>query len=389
MAKKIYIITGEASGDILASRLIIALRKKIPDVQFFGMGGETMAATGFQTLFDISDVSVMGISEVLPRLPLILRRVRQVRDDILRVRPDVLLTVDSWGFVHRLLDTLGKDAAGIAKVHYVAPQVWIWKKGRARVAAQLFDCLLTLLPHEAPYFEKHGLQCVFVGHPVIENTAAFATLGDKSAAFRQRYGIPSHSKLLCVLPGSRLSEIKRMSPMFKQLVAMLAKHYPDLFVVVPSVQAIADKVSAAMSDVVVNHCVVIGQQERYEAFAASEFAIAASGTVTLELAACGTPHVVAYRFNRITNMMLNKMLSKSETPFGNLINMLKIKEIVPEFMLDKCKINDIYACVADLMGDADKRQRQVSEAQQALQLFKPEGMLPSEKAAEAIINMMK
>jgi lipid-A-disaccharide synthase len=185
--KLIYIIAGEPSGDLLASRLMQALSAKDPDVRFAGLGGETMTALGFESLFDISDISVMGFFEVLPKLRLIMRRLKQVMDDIRYTRPDVIVTVDSWGFAHQVLERLKKKGCRIPRVHYVAPQVWAWKPGRAKTVARLVNHLMTLLPFEPPYFEKHGLQCTFVGHPVIENTA---NLTADPLAFKSKYGIP-------------------------------------------------------------------------------------------------------------------------------------------------------------------------------------------------------
>jgi lipid-A-disaccharide synthase len=172
---KIYLIVGEPSGDILASRLIKAICAKHPGAEFFGIGGETMKAEGFNSLFNIKDLSVMGLMEVIPKLPVILRRRKEVLCDIENLQPDVIVTVDSWGFVNSILKNLKKRGNKVPKVHYVAPQVWAWKKGRAKKAAQIMEHLMTLLPYEPPYFEKYGLDCTFVGHPVIENTANLPT----------------------------------------------------------------------------------------------------------------------------------------------------------------------------------------------------------------------
>jgi lipid-A-disaccharide synthase len=273
----VYIIAGEPSGDLLASGLMRALKAKNPDIRFAGMGGETMAALGFESLFDISEISVMGFLEVIPKLPLVMKRLKQVVADIEEKRPDVIVTVDSWGFVHQVLSRLKKAGVTTPKIHYVAPQVWAWKKGRAKVVARLTDRLMTLLPYEPPYFEKYGLECVFTGHPVIENTAG---LSNDPMAFRKKYGIPENATLISVLPGSRQSEIKRLIPIFKQVISKLVKVYPDLFLVIPSVAAIADKVNAAFADSGVPYCITLGQFERYSAFQASSFALAASGTVS-------------------------------------------------------------------------------------------------------------
>ena len=377
--KLVYIIAGEPSGDLLAWRLMRALREKDPSIRFAGIGGETMTATGFESLFDISDISVMGFVEVIPKLRLIMRRLNEVITDIHQRRPDVIVTVDSWGFVHQLLARLKKEGSNIPKVHYVAPQVWAWKKGRAKTVARLVDHLMTLLPFEPPYFEKHGLKCTFAGHPVIENTVNLST---DIAAFKAQYEIPEQCTLISVLPGSRNSEIKRLIPVFKQVLVQLKKKYPNLFIVIPSVAAIAGKVEAAFAGFEVPHRVVIGQNERYTAFRSSVFAPAASGTVSLELTACGTPHVIAYSFGYITNRAIKPF---SGTKYANLLNILADKYIIPEFILENCRESLITSAVLDLMQDSEKAKTQVDEGKQILLKLKPDNTMPSQKAAETVL----
>jgi len=379
--KLVYIIAGEPSGDLLASRLMRALRDKDPDIRFAGIGGETMTVLGFESLFDIADISVMGIVEVLPKLRLILRRINQVMADIRERRPDVIVTVDSWGFVHQALARLKKEGYSVPKVHYVAPQVWAWKKGRAKTVARLVDRLMTLLPFEPPYFEKYGLQCTFVGHPVIENTA---NLINDPLIFKTKYGIPEQCTLMSVLPGSRHSEIKRLIPVFKQVLRQLKKTYPDLYLVIPSVAAISQKVDDAFADLEIPHRIILGQDERYAAFNASVFALAASGTVSLELAACGTPHVITYKFGYIANRIL---MYFSGTKYANLINILADKFVIPEFILKNCREALITPVVLHLMQHPEKAKAQVDQAQQYLLKLKPAGdAMPSEKAAETVRN---
>ncbi len=380
--KLVYIIAGEPSGDLLASRLMRALRDKDPDIRFAGMGGETMTALGFVSLFDISEISVMGILEVLPKLRLILQRVKQVVADIREQRPDVVVTVDSWGFVHQVLARLKKEGSKIPKVHYVAPQVWAWKKGRAKTVAQLVDRLMTLLPYEPPYFEKFGLNCTFVGHPVIENTA---NLVNDPIAFKAKYGIPEQCTLMSVLPGSRHSEIKRRIPVFKQVLRQLKKTYPDLYLVIPSVAAISHEVEAAFADLEVPHRIIMGQYERYAAFQASVFALAASGTVSLELTAFGTPHVITYKFGYVTNKILKHFAG---TKYANLINILADKFVIPEFVLENCREPLITPKVIDLMQHAVKAKAQMDEAQQYLLKLKPDNSMPSQKAAEVVWSVI-
>lgn len=358
-----------------------ALRSKVPDVQFCGIGGETMTAAGFDSLFDISELAVMGFFEVAPRLLRILKLMHRVIDDIEKVRPDVIVSVDSWGFVSALLGRLKRRRIDIPKVHYVAPQVWAWKKGRAKKAAALLDCLMTLLPHEPPYFEKHGLRCDFVGHPVIENTLDFIPSHD----FRSRNGIPDNADIICVLPGSRRSETRKLIPIFKQAIRLLAAKRKNLFLIFPTVNTVAEEVRTGFADLGLPYAIVQGRHERYEAFAASRVAIAASGTVSLELAAFGAPHVIAYTFNAFTNFLADILVN---VKYANLVNMLADEEIIPEFTLADCRADLIAAKVSELLDNQTCADNQTKAARQTLHKLRPPHLLPSEKAAETIIGII-
>ncbi|MCL2739306.1 MAG: lipid-A-disaccharide synthase [Bacteroidales bacterium] len=382
MPKLIYIIAGEPSGDILASRLMQALWKQHPDIRFVGVGGETMQALGFKSMFPMADISVMGFWEVAPRLPLILKRMKQVMADLEALRPDLLITVDSWGFVSSILKKVKKRKMNIPTLHYVAPQVWAWKKSRAPKAAKLIDRLMTLWPYEPPYFEKYGLRCDFVGHPVVENTAQLP--GDLPP-FKKQYQIPEDCTLLCLLPGSRQSELKRLIPVFKEVVARLQAQIPNLFVAIPTVDATAGEVAQAFANMPTPHCIIRGQQNRYLAFRACRFAIAASGTVTLELTAFAAPHIIAYRFSRLTNRMVKFFVTAK---YANLINILADHPVIPEFVLDNCQAGLIYAKALELMQDSGQAQEQVRQAKQYFTQLKPRDLMPSDKAASVVLEML-
>lgn len=379
---KIYFIVGEPSGDILASRLMKAIRRKHPEAEFFGIGGETMHAEGFNSLFNIKDLSVMGVMEVIPKLPVILRRRKEVLADIEKVQPDVIVTVDSWGFINSILKKLKKKGCKIPKVHYVAPQVWAWKKGRAKKAAQIMEHLMTLLPYEPPYFEKYGLDCTFVGHPVIENTADLPT---DISLLRTQTGIPENARVLCVLPGSRHSEVSKLAPIFIESIKRINNEIPNLFLLIPSVETMKDEINEHFKNIEIPYKLISGQQARYEAFCMSEFALAASGTVSLELAACGTPHVIAYTFNPLTNKIAELL---AITKYANLINILADRFIIPEFVLRNCKADLIVPEVLSFLQNKEKCQTQMEQAKEQLAKLKPAGKLPSEKAAEVVIKCL-
>ena len=375
----VYLIAGEPSGDILASRLMKAIRKKHPETQFFGIGGETMKAEGFNTLFNIKDLSIMGVMEVIPKLPVILRHRKEVLRDIEKVQPDVIVTVDSWGFINSILKNLKKRGCNIPKVHYVAPQVWAWKKGRAKKAAQLMDHLMTLLPNEPPYFEKYGLDCTFVGHPVIENTANLPT---DITLLRAQAGIPENARVLCVLPGSRHSEVSKLAPVFVESIKRLNKEIPNLFLLIPSVETMKEQINEYFKNIGIPYQLITGQQARYEAFCMSEFALAASGTVSLELTACGTPHIIAYTFNPLTNKLVDLLVTAK---YANLINVLADRFIIPEFTLRKCNADLIVPEVLSFLQNKEKCNTQIIQAQEQLAKLKPVDELPSEKAAETVL----
>ncbi len=383
--KHVYFIVGEPSGDLLASRLMRALKRQLDEnVIFSGVGGESMTDEGFKSLFNISTLSVMGFFEVLPRIFKIINRINKTVDDIIEKQPDVIISVDSWGFVSAVLKKLKKKQIKIPVIHYVAPQVWAWKAKRAEKVPKLVDRLMTLMPHEPDYFRVHGLKSDFVGHPVIESIALIDD-DETTEEFKSRNGIPLDRPLLCVLPGSRKSETSKLIPVFKETIEILNKKFPDLCIVFPTVNTVAKKISNAFFDVKNPNKIIYGQQERYNAFRASSVAIAASGTVSLELAIAGTPHVIAYTFNKCSNALVKKWI---KIKYANLINLMADKEIIPEFVLEKCDAKLIADEVEKLLLDKEKAQMQVKEAQEALKKFKANNRLPSDNAAQVVMEVL-
>lgn len=389
---KVYIVAGEPSGDLLASGLMRALLRRVPDVEFRGVGGESMSAVaasegvsaasggGFRSLFDIAEISVMGIFEVLPRLRLILRRIRQTVSDIESFRPDVLVTVDSWGFVSALITKLRRRGLQVPVVHYVAPQVWAWKKSRARNVARLVDRLMTLLPDEGRWFEPWGLKSDFVGHPVVERVSEAVLDGN---AFRAAHGIPADATVISVLPGSRHSEVKRLIPKLKESIGLLARKHKNLFAIVSTVPGVEAEVRRGFADLQIPVRVVTGEAERYNAFSISRLALAKSGTVSLELVAFGVPHLIVYTFGRMSNLVAQMLVN---VRFANLINIFADREIIPEFVLARCRPELIAECADELLQSQEISERQVFEAQNVMRMFKLPNVLPSERAAEIVIE---
>ena len=374
----IYLVAGEQSGDAIGGRLIPALRALRPDLEFAGVGGPQMAATGMPSLFPIGELAVMGLLEVLPRIRRIVGLMRATERDILARRPDVLVTIDSPGFTLRLLKRL--RGAGIKRVHYVAPQVWAWREGRVREYPGLWDRLLCLLPFEPAFFARHGLDARFVGHPVIE---AGADRGD-AARFRARHGVAADAPILLLLPGSRRSEVSRLLPIFGETLERLAIAFPGLVPVVPVASAVAAHVIAGTEAWPTRPIVVTDIADKHDAFAAARIALSKSGTSTLELALADVPMVVAYRVHPVTAWIVRRSV---KVKFAAIVNLLLGRMAVPEFIQETCAAPVLAAAVGALLrGDGtDAQHASFAELRAALT---PQIGTPSQAAAAEIIALL-
>ncbi|TVR98339.1 MAG: lipid-A-disaccharide synthase [Rhodospirillales bacterium] len=373
----IFLIAGEPSGDAIGARLMAAIsRQSGGEAVFAGVGGAAMEAQGLDSLFPMHELSLMGAAELLPHLPRLLRRIRLTADTICRVRPDVVVSIDVPGFAFRVEKRL--QGEGIPLVHYVAPQVWAWKPGRAREIAGFLDHLMVLLPFEPRYFEVEGLPCTFVGHPVLETASAS---GD-GAGFRRCHGIAADAPLLCVLPGSRRGEVRRLLPAFAGALSRLADTHPGLRVVVPAVPHLQAEIAAQAETWAVSTVVIAADDRRYDAFVAADAALAASGTVALELAMAGTPMVIAYRLNPVTGWLARRVLKIEHV---NLINLILGQGVIPELLQQNCRPDRLADAVGRLLDDGEARAAQRRAARQALETLKPGGALPSERAAEVVL----
>ncbi|WP_316976357.1 lipid-A-disaccharide synthase [Shumkonia mesophila] len=380
MPPLVFLVAGEPSGDALGARLMAALKARTGGaVRFAGVGGEGMADQGLDSLFPMAELSVMGVAEVLPRLPRILRRLAETARAARRLRPAAVVTIDAPDFCFRLAKRL--RGAGIPLIHYVAPSVWAWRPGRARKIAGFLDHLLALLPFEPPYFEREGLACTFVGHPVVESGA---DLGD-GRRFRERHGIAAGAPLVCVLPGSRRSETARLLPVFAQAVAGLRANRPDLRAVVPVIGAVADEVARAAAGWPVPATVVHGRADKIDAFAAADVALAASGTVALELAMAETPAVIAYRVNPLTAWLARRLV---RVPYANLVNLVLDRPAVPELIQEDCRPERLTAALDALFVDEAARRAQVEAGREALTRLGRGGPSPGERAAAVVLDVI-
>jgi lipid-A-disaccharide synthase len=381
-APLIYLVAGEPSGDLLGARLMAGLRALDPELTFAGVGGEAMREEGLANLFPQADLAVMGLAEVLPRIPRIARRLRETVADIVARRPAAIVTIDSWGFNRRLIDRLMRAGVTAPRVHCVAPMVWAWKAKRVHELAGRVDLLLCLLPNEPPLFEAAGVRAIHIGHPVLESGA---DKGD-GAAFRARHGIPPETIIVSVLPGSRRSEIARLLPPFGETLGRLAQTHLGLRAVVPTVETVASAVAEGVRDWPIPVTLVRGSRERYDAFAASRAALAASGTVTLELAMSGVPMVVGYRMNPVTVFFAKRLI---KIPFASMPNILAGREVVPELLQENCRPDLLAPALTRLLDDEAARAAQKSGLDEALVKLGRGAEAPSRRAARAIIEMVR
>jgi len=373
----VCLVAGEPSGDLLGGRLMTALNRiEYGRVRFAGIGGEAMGAAGLHSLFPMQELSVMGLVEVLPRAPRLLRRIAQTERAIRDMAPDAVITIDAPGFCFRLAKRL--KGSGIPLIHYVAPSVWAWRPGRAVRVAALYDHLLTLLPWEPPYFERHGLACTFVGHPAV----AEAPPSD-GQAFRQRHGIAADAPLLAVLPGSRQGEVSRLLPLFGEALGHLTASVQRLHAVVTTVPATADGVAEATAHWPLP-ATITDAAERADAFAAANAAVAASGTVSVELAATRTPMVVCYRMAPLTMWVAKRLV---RIPYISLVNLALDEAAVPELIQEDCTAGAIAAAAERLLVDPTARETQIAALEKGVALLGA-GATPSESAARAVLDVI-
>lgn len=377
---KIYLIAGEPSGDLLGSRLMRALVAKTGGaVEFYGLGGDTMESEGLHPLFDISELSIMGLVEIIPSIPRVLRRIRETVADIQKVRPDIVVTIDSWSFSARVHKALRKLKTGIPQLHYVAPQVWAWKKKRAKTMYKYVDALMTLLPQEPKYFTPHHLPTEFVGHPVIESEV----LSADGNAFRAKFQIPADKKIITILPGSRHTEVNKLMPVFLEAAQKLLAQNPDFYFVIPTVKTVAQHVKTEAAKSKLPLLVVETQADRYNAFQASSAAIAASGTVALELAICHIPHIIAYKVSGLTAFILRHVM---KIEFVNLSNIMLGREIIPELLQESCVAGNICRNILELIGQGELYQRQMQGFDKVKEVLSCGDQTPSENAADIILR---
>lgn len=376
---RLFLIAGEHSGDRLGAGLMRSLRRLRPEVTFEGIGGEDMLAEGLVPLFPMADIAVMGFVPVLARLPRILDRIRVAAERVIAARPDALVIIDSPDFTHRVARRVRARLPDLPVVDYVSPTVWAWRPGRAAAMRAYVDHVLALLPFEPDAHRRlGGPACTYVGHPLVESLDLLAPDAAEAAA-RQK-------PTLLVLPGSRRSEIRRLMPDFGAAVARLADEVPGLDPVLPAVDDLAEEIRDRIADWPVKPRIVTGAPAKWAAFRGARAALAASGTVTLELGLAGVPMVVAYRVSPFETWLRYVI----QVPSIVLPNLILGENVISELLQEACTPQALAQALLPLITDGEPRRRQVDAFQLLGRLVRlgSDGERPSDRAAGVVLEVV-
>lgn len=383
MHPKLYMIAGEASGDQLGGMLVQELRTLNDTIEYRGIGGFSMMQQGIASLFPMRELSVMGFAEVVPHVLRLSRRVKETVRDIEMFKPDVLITIDSPGFNFRIVRMLKERAIHVPKcIHYVAPTVWAYKPERAEKTAKLFDHLLCLLPFEPEYFTKHGLKTDDVGHPM----AWWWRSKGHGESFRTRHHIASDNAVIALFPGSRVGEIKRHIPIMRASSKALKEAIPSLHMVMYIREDIAKEVYGLTRNWPCPLTVCDDPLQKKQLFAASDAAIAKSGTISLECALAGIPSVTIYKAHAISAWYVRRLI---KTPFVHLANILANRMVVPELIQEGCTATAISEHITDFINDETLKTQQIQSLKGIAAMLGTEHEIsPSMRAANIVLQYL-
>ncbi|MDB5652642.1 MAG: lipid-A-disaccharide synthase [Tardiphaga sp.] len=380
--RKIFLIATEESGDRLGSALMQVLRQRLgDDVQFEGIGGSTMAREGLASLFPIEALSIIGFAAIPKKLPMILRRLSEATEAVLKAAPDILVIIDSPDFTHRVARRVRRRAPGIPIVDYVSPSVWAWRPGRARAMRGYVDHVLALLPFEPEVHRQlGGPPCSYVGHPLIEQIASLRPNGEEQA---RRDATPP---VLLVLPGSRRSEIRHHMAIFGAALELLRKQGVAFELILPTMPHLEQAIAIALKDWPVQPRVVVGEADKRAAFRIAHAALAKSGTSTLELAISGVPMVAAYKGGNVEAWIARRVIRSASVILANLV---VGENVVPEYIQQDCTPEKLAPALRDVLADTPLRQRQVAAFAKLDAIMATGKTSPSIEAAEIVLGFLE
>lgn len=379
MSKHLFISAAEPSGDIIAAEVIRHIKRLAPSTKISGIAGNTMQAEGVSSLFPMSDLTVMGFAEVIPKLRRIRQRLKETVAHILATQPEMVVTVDAYSFHYRLAKQLRQRGFKGQLIQLVAPAVWAWKPKRAEKLAEFYNQVLCIIPGEPDYFLKHGLTATFIGHPALYRSY------EKSPDFRNRYGIPATALALIMLPGSRPQEITKLLPVFLDAADRLQQSHPDLHLIIPTLPHLVEEINALAVNANIPITLVTDKIDKFTCLHEARAAIAASGTVAIELAVYDLPFIIAYKTSGLTYWLAKRF---AKVRYICLLNILADKKIIPELLQEECTAHRLFTTLEQLLNNDDYRQTLAQEmATIKGQLQCPaSGLTPAEYAAELVLK---
>jgi len=382
MAKHVYIVAAERSGDSLGAALIDSLREQSPNINISGIGAAQMSARGIETPIDVAPLAILGIFEGLLKYRTVLHLVRRATDAIITSGADMVILIDSWGFMMRVAERLKAKGYTGQIVKYVAPQVWAMREGRTKVLARSVDHLFTIHSFEAPYFTREGLAVTYVGNPVFDEDYRIGN-GD---SLRDKLGIGEHDPVMCVLLGSRPAEIQRLSKPFGETLAALRKAMQGLKIISPLAQSTAKLTRNVTQDMPGYEMVSwLTEDDKLNAFAASDVALACSGTVTTQLASAGLPTVVGYKLSAMSYFVASRLF---KADYVSIVNLAAKEELMPELLQNECEADQLAPAVLAFLKDDELRAARRDQLLAQTDKMKAGQGAASDKAARAVLDLL-
>ncbi len=361
--KKVFILTGEPSGDKLASKVINDLKKINQNLEFLSVGGEHLQSLGIKSIYDLKEITYLGFTNVILNIFKINKKINETVKSIISYNPDVLFTVDSPDFTLRVAERVKKINAKITTVHYVAPQVWVWREGRVKKIKSFIDHILLLFNFEKKYFEKENVSCEFVGHPLLQNK--------ERSKIDINQIIGKNKALISVFAGSRKSEILVLMPILLGFIKLMNEKYTDMTYVFHSTREYSNLIQSFINESGLSNCEIVSDDKiKNHILQKSVFAVAKSGTVSLEISNAKIPSIILYKMGFI-NFMIVKSLVK--TKYANIINFAANEEIIPELLQSNCNSKNIFKHVSNFLEDPNKIKEQVNKVQNVLNKLKTNG----------------
>ena len=373
--KKIFILTGEASGDKLASTVISKLKKKNQEIEYLSVGGSNLADLGVNSIFDLKDITYMGFTSVLFNILKIRNKIEHTVKEIIKFNPDILFSVDSPDFTLRVAEKVKKLKSNIKVIHYVAPQVWIWREGRVKKFKNFVDHFLLLFNFEKKYFDKENIKNTFVGHPLLEKNSIKTDISN----------ISKGKKIISIFPGSRSSEINVLLPILIDFVKMMNKKFYEFLFVFHATDENKNLINVEINNTNLENVEVISDENiKKQILNNSIFAVSKSGTISLEICNAKVPSIIIYKMNFL-NFLIVKMLVKIK--FANIINIINNKEIIPELIQKECNAKEIYNSVVYFLKNPELMKKQISDCEETLTKIRSKTS-SSDEAASVLNNYL-